>query len=607
MKIRFILAGIAAVLVAAAAQGQDLKPVRDKATKLYGYQDKSKNWVIEPSYDGAKRFKDGLAEVTVKQEKTKYHGIIDETGRVVIPTECRTLHVSQRDKLIYAEKVNESAGGWLWGVYDYSGNEIWAPQFAVSPSFYDGRGIARSGFNGLKGVVDTEGHVLLPFEYLAIERAFDGYEVLSKDFVRKVFDGRMNRASEFAYPGFILPYDPAGDPVRAAAWHVGAIGWRLHKNNLRAVQAVPGKWTSNATCSTLGIDWAGDRFVRLEPVADEQEEHTFSMRDPFSGKYYTVKAVLCEPDGTPVADVSSWGWIEAEYAEGIIYNAEGKETWMVMRDINCPAMPSFSTPLTRSRSMDRGDVVSCLGLRSYELENMYNPERYADRAVKIINGENAGITYRLPPEAPGIHMSRTINEIHRTTLFRHRFRCGDIVGCKVHPAQNGVELELSDNLVCSYEDSFSDPSYRMEGEEVLFWGPANEYTVVLSARQSSRQPENIKDDVYGSNSSFEIALELYDGYDRFLQTIAVVPHIDYIADGWIVMEKDGIALRFRDRGHRPSGNRDGRRPDARPETRPDARPGERPGNSSGIQNKVKLTVERLPATLSALNSAMESL
>ena len=49
MNFRFILAGVAALLIAASAQGQDLKPVRDKSTKLYGYQDKSKNWVVEPA------------------------------------------------------------------------------------------------------------------------------------------------------------------------------------------------------------------------------------------------------------------------------------------------------------------------------------------------------------------------------------------------------------------------------------------------------------------------------------------------------------------------------------------------------------------------------
>ena len=591
MRIRIVFAAMVALLVATAAQGQDLKPVRDKATKLYGYQDKNRNWVIEPAYEGAKRFKDGLAEVTVKPGKTRFHGIIDESGRTVIPAECLSVSISQREGLIYAERVPEDGSGWLWGVYDYDGNEIWAPQFTNVPTFYDGRGIARSGWNGLKGVVDVEGKTLVPFENLAVERAYSGYEVLTKDFVRKVYDSRINRTSEFAYPGYVQPYDPAGDPVRAAAWHAGVIGYRLHRNNLKLVQMAPGRWSSSATCTTLPIDWGDSRFVRLEPVVDKKGLPG-SMVDPVSGKMYTIKAVLCEFDGTPVSDVASYGWIEAEYAEGVIYNAEGKETWMVMRDINCPAMPSFTTPLTRSRTVNRENVVSGLGIYNYELENMYDPQRYADRAVKILTGENAGITYRLPPEAPGIKMSRAVNEVHRTPLFRQRFRYGDILNCKVRPAGDGIEMDLSDEFLCLYEDVFDDPSFRMEGEEVLFWGPMNEYSVVMSVRQAPHGPEFIKDDVYGTDGSFSIALELYDGFDRYLQTIAVIPHIDFIADGWIVCEKEGIAMRIRE--HHRAGSYNGR-----PEGRPDGAD-RRPSEKS---NKVKLTSERLPATLSALLNA----
>ena len=346
----------------------------------------------------------------------------------------------------------------------------------------------------------------------------------------------------------------------------------------------------------MQIDWGDDRFVRLEPVVDKKE-HPGSMQDPISGKLYTVQAVLCEADGTLVDTIAEWGWIDAEFAEGVIYNAEGNETWMIMRDINCPAIPTFSTPLTSTRTIDHGDVMSGLGIRSYELQNMYEPIRYSERAGKIYEGENAGITYRFPPEAPGLRLSRTINEIHRAPLFRHRFRFGDIVSCKVKPSEGGVELELADNLVCHYHDRFDSPSFHMEGEEVLFWGPRNDYTVVLSVRQAPNGKEFTRDDVYGSDASFEIALELYDSRDRYVQTIAAVPSVDFVADGWMVLEHEGIALRLRDRDYR-SGN-------ARPDGRPNDRPGDRPGNRHGGPERIKLSCERLPATISALQKSTE--
>ena len=80
MKLR-ILTITALLCLATAAGAQDLKPVKDKETKLYGYQDKDKNWVIPPSYQSAKQFNSGFAVV----EKTGLKGLIDATGRWVIP------------------------------------------------------------------------------------------------------------------------------------------------------------------------------------------------------------------------------------------------------------------------------------------------------------------------------------------------------------------------------------------------------------------------------------------------------------------------------------------------------------------------------------------
>ena len=63
MKLKSVYIGIALLCLTTAAWAQDLKPVKDKATKLFGYQDKSKNWVIEPSFNAAKRFIGGFAIV----------------------------------------------------------------------------------------------------------------------------------------------------------------------------------------------------------------------------------------------------------------------------------------------------------------------------------------------------------------------------------------------------------------------------------------------------------------------------------------------------------------------------------------------------------------
>ena len=126
MRVKNIILCVAAVMLALAAQAQDLKPVKDKQTKKFGYQAKDKSWVIAPAYDAAKRFVDGyaiveldgrkglidangdwvlqaeydniakfdqngLCEVMCKDGRTKYYGVADRTGRLLLPVECRNI------------------------------------------------------------------------------------------------------------------------------------------------------------------------------------------------------------------------------------------------------------------------------------------------------------------------------------------------------------------------------------------------------------------------------------------------------------------------------------------------------------------------------------
>lgn len=574
MKIKFIIAAAAALVLAAGiADAQDLKPVKDKATKLYGYQNKSKAWVIPPSYEGAKRFKDGLAEVSIKEGKTKYIGVIDTDGRIVIPLECSDVSFSSKNHLIFAKRGDEDNFA-MWGVYDYGGNEIWPPQFRAAPSFTDGTAIVEDAYTGLKGVVDYGGHLIVPFENLAVTRSHGGYAVLTQDFVHIQYDGRLSTLSEYSHPGYVIPYDPDGDPVRAAAWGIWPIGTRFHSNSFKAAKVDRAPW-QNAYCSDAGLDWSGERFVRIEPVEDE-EVHPGSMIDPISGKLYTLKAVLYEANGVPVGEVSEWGWIDAMFEEGAIYHGDDGQVWMLMRDINYPARPSFTSALSFRKPVNHENVLTGLGIYSYQLENMYNPLRYSDRAIKIITAENAGITYRVPAPDPGFRYARAIQEIHRAPVFRQRFNCGDVFNCRVRPKDGGIELELADELVCRFDDRFNDPYFSMSEAVPIFWGPHNDYCVVLSAHPTVSSHAT-KDDVYDTRGEFDIALELYDGRDRFVQTIALVPSVDYIADGWIVLEKEGIALKMRGFG---------------------GRPGDKMGRIVKLEGAT-----RLPATISALVNA----
>ena len=162
---------LAAALVACAtAAAQDLKPVKDKSSKKFGYQAKDKSWVIQPAFDKAQKFvdgravvtvdgleglidsngswilrpefnnigkfdKQGLCEVTVKEGKSKYYGVADISGRIVLPPDCSSVSFSRSEGLIMARREAPDGTGRHWGVYDNNGAEVFAPQFSSSPSF----------------------------------------------------------------------------------------------------------------------------------------------------------------------------------------------------------------------------------------------------------------------------------------------------------------------------------------------------------------------------------------------------------------------------------------------------------------------------------------
>ena len=256
------------------AAAQDLKPVRDKQTKKYGYQAKNKTWVIEPRFDGASRFNDGFAEVTLdgkkglidadgqmilpaeyddikkfdknglcevirKEGKTKLHGVADRSGRIIVPVDCQSVNIPKKGGLITAQRPSQDElleGIPLWGVYDMDGQEIFPPQFLSAPSFSGGTGIAKSALNGLTGVVSEQGAVLLPFEYLAISHHGDGFRTLDPDFTRTTWSADLLRGESYRQPGAIIPYDPMDDvlpgrPRAATCGWTGATavfsGWSL--------------------------------------------------------------------------------------------------------------------------------------------------------------------------------------------------------------------------------------------------------------------------------------------------------------------------------------------------------------------------------------------
>ena len=644
MKAKTLLLCAAAILISLAASAQDLKPVRDKNTKKYGYQDKSKHWVIEPAFDKAKRFdndgfavveindlqglidangdfllqpewddigkfnKLGLCEVTHKEGRQKFRGVADLSGRLILPADCYSVNFYNADEIITARRDAEIPPYGihaLWGVYDTKGNEVFSPQFDSSPSFRNGRAIATSGTTGLVGVISADGRVLVPLKNLAATTEYGGFIVLRPDFRTTTYDSGMNSSTSAPHPGYVAPYDPQDDDVRLAAWGQNGIGMRLHRNQVK--EAAVSQDTRNIICTDLDIDWGGsadDRFIRLEPFVIEGNDPD-AMREPISGQRYTLKAILYEADGRRVGEASSRGWIEAECEAGLIYHSDEDRLWLILPDINYPAMRSFRIPVSRYHAISHDDVYNGLGLGN-ELDRMHQLDYRVRRMEEIRKAENAGITSYLPRPVLDMRAARVQDRLQRSPVFRRAFHMGEVVNCRVKHKETGIEVELSDRLILPFEDRLEDPRYVMETEEEIFWGPHNGRTVHLLLEAVPKNPECLEDDLMGSDYSFRIVLALYEEDGQYLRTLASAPFVDYAREGLLVFEPLGIAIA----GYTLNGGVDmwsDRQDDAFRSRSSYFRRADRMSGRWGASRVVKFDGdEHFPKTLSALEGIMLS-
>ena len=559
------------------AGAQDLKPAKDKATKKYGYQDKQKNWVIEPAFDDAKRFdedgcalvkvdgryglidsegkwvlpaeyddigkfdKYGLCELKIKDGKAKYYGVADRAGTIVLPVEFHSVDVPKKGGCILASRDVDHAsllGDALWGVYDMQGKELFSPQFLMKPSVSDGNFIAK-GPSGLYGVGGLDGQTLLPFDFLDISRYRGGFRTLGRDCTQTTYTADLFKAESFRQPGAVIPYDPMGDKVRAAAWRSGCIGIRLYPNQIRSIQIEPGYGIRRALCNEIPLDWGKGRFIRLEPFVSEAEGDCM-MAWPAGGKSYTLKAMLYEADGTLVGEVSDRGYLEAECAEGVIYKAGGTESWLILKDPNSLALPSYTLNITGYRTLTHETIFDGLGLTSHDLDRLDNIRTYAHLCTDIIEAENVGVTSYLPPVID-LQDAKRMREIMHPEIFHHDFFMGEVVNCILRDKGENMLIELSDQLVCHFEDRFQDPYHSFRGDEIIYWGPHNARFVRVGL-EPTYSKDALADDIAGTNKFWSLVISLYEEDGTWLRTLARAPFADFCASGVLVFSGLGIAL-----------------------------------------------------------------
>jgi hypothetical protein len=123
---------------------------------LRGYIDKTGKTVIEPQFDDAYSFSEGLASVEINGKL----GYIDKTGKVVIKPEFN--YARSFSEGFAAVKVNR-----LWGFIDKTGEMVINPAFTMAQSFKHGLAEVRHGEE--TAYIDKTGHYVWREAVTALE------------------------------------------------------------------------------------------------------------------------------------------------------------------------------------------------------------------------------------------------------------------------------------------------------------------------------------------------------------------------------------------------------------------------------------------------------
>lgn len=158
-------------------QAQDLVPFEVKGPNYsvkYGYKDSSGTIIVEPKYDKAAKFSEGLAMVTLAGK----HGCIDNKGAEVIPliyddTKWFSEGLMAVNKGATSVMGMPGVKGGKWGFIDKKGKEVVPFKYELAEYFKDGLAAVR--VNGRWGFIDKTGKQVVPGIYEEVKNFSEGF------------------------------------------------------------------------------------------------------------------------------------------------------------------------------------------------------------------------------------------------------------------------------------------------------------------------------------------------------------------------------------------------------------------------------------------------
>lgn len=195
MKKIALLLGLA--LLCPLAKAQDLKVKKDKETKKVGFVDASDAWVIQPTFDDADAFKNGVAKVTV----AKKVGLIDAKGSVLAaPTYDRIDAFKDGIATMALDKKE--------GLMTEKGEVLLTPQFDNISGFRNG--LATTTLLKKEGLINSKGNILIVPQYdnigsfkngvaeIRLGKLYGLIDSTGKEILKPQFDAISNFSGNYA-------------------------------------------------------------------------------------------------------------------------------------------------------------------------------------------------------------------------------------------------------------------------------------------------------------------------------------------------------------------------------------------------------------------------
>ena len=158
MRLPFVLA-LAATLALGSAQETkkaDEPPLPFPRKGKYGYRDKSGEFVIQPQFDYAGEFSEGLAVVGLGKFPNTKWGYINRLGNFVIPAQFEGAHD-------FSEGMAAVSFSGKLGYIDQTGKLVVPAQFDEAQKFKDGRARVRIIKDGY-GYINKQGELVVPLQ-----------------------------------------------------------------------------------------------------------------------------------------------------------------------------------------------------------------------------------------------------------------------------------------------------------------------------------------------------------------------------------------------------------------------------------------------------------